>query len=393
MKTISQAIKHLVFHLKGSNLQKVPALVGLTGIGKTAIAKKVANELGAELVYFNMAQLSEGEMALPVPINSRDTQTGLVKYALNHKIQEIFDHPEKEYLIFTDEFTRGTVPVISEWMTIINERQIQGHKFGDNVRFLAAMNPTTSMRDFHDTDYAATEMDDAHSNRFTFIHVEASLPDWLNWAQNEGEIHPLVVAYLKNDLFAGNFYGKEADGIRMRTPRAWEFLSDSMKDMQEQGLLDDKGFVYQVAEDQIGADIAWSFAEFVEQQWDTIKYEDIMGETELDERRIRKFAADDDSIKKLQLEAVIERIKKEAPDMSDVNVKNYLRLWETIDAVDVRYSLTYDLANKLYRVKGDEMDVNQYYEERLHFTDCPESKRYNEFIVEQLDLINQANRA
>ena len=40
------AKKKLKFHLQGRNLKIVPALVGLTGIGKTAIVNQVAKELG-----------------------------------------------------------------------------------------------------------------------------------------------------------------------------------------------------------------------------------------------------------------------------------------------------------------------------------------------------------
>ena len=50
------AKQKLKFHLRGRNLKIVPALVGLTGIGKTAIVNQVAKELGYELIYFNMAQ-------------------------------------------------------------------------------------------------------------------------------------------------------------------------------------------------------------------------------------------------------------------------------------------------------------------------------------------------
>lgn len=87
MDNNSMAIRKLKFHMAGRNPQIVPCLVGPTGIGKTAIVKQVAKELGAELVYFNMAQQNQGDNALPVPhINAGQT---LVQYALHHKFQEI----------------------------------------------------------------------------------------------------------------------------------------------------------------------------------------------------------------------------------------------------------------------------------------------------------------
>ena len=86
MDNNSMAIRKLKFHMAGRNPQIVPCLVGPTGIGKTAIVHQVAKELGAELVYFNMAQQNQGDNALPVPhINAGQT---LVQYALHHKFQD-----------------------------------------------------------------------------------------------------------------------------------------------------------------------------------------------------------------------------------------------------------------------------------------------------------------
>lgn len=117
MDNNSMAIRKLKFHMAGRNPQIVPCLVGPTGIGKTAIVKQVAKELGAELVYFNMAQQNQGDNALPVPhINAGQT---LVQYALHHKFQEILDNPyyrptiKKGYLALRTEF-ENTVELLDE---------------------------------------------------------------------------------------------------------------------------------------------------------------------------------------------------------------------------------------------------------------------------------------
>lgn len=169
MDNNTTAIRKLKFHLTGRNKQVVPCLVGETGIGKTTIVNKVARDLGAEIVYFNMSQQNEGDNALPVPFQN-DFLTN-VQYALNHKFQEIIDNPDKLYIVMCDEIARGRLGVISEWMTVLTERQIQGHKLGDNVRFVAAMNPSTSMKGYENTEYVATEMDPAHLTRFNFIYM------------------------------------------------------------------------------------------------------------------------------------------------------------------------------------------------------------------------------
>ena len=179
MDNNSMAIRKLKFHMAGRNPQIVPCLVGPTGIGKTAIVNQVARDLGAELVYFNMAQQNQGDNALPVPhINAGQT---LVQYALHHKVQEILDNPHKDFIVMCDELGRGQIPVLSEWMTLLNERQIQGHKFNNNVRFIAAMNPSSTMKGYEDTDYITTEMDPAHLTRFHFGYDAGPLFATMIW--------------------------------------------------------------------------------------------------------------------------------------------------------------------------------------------------------------------
>lgn len=236
MDNNSMAIRKLKFHMAGRNPQIVPCLVGPTGIGKTAIVHQVAKELGAELVYFNMAQQNQGDNALPVPhINAGQT---LVQYALHHKFQEILDNPNKDFIVMCDELARAQIPVISEWMTVLNERQIQGRKFGKNVRFIAAMNPSSTMKGYEDTDYIATEMDPAHLTRFHFIYMKEDRLDWLKWAK-ENDIHEYVIRFLEDAKNIAYFYGQSVDDVRVRTPKGWEQLSDMLKDMETQGLFDD----------------------------------------------------------------------------------------------------------------------------------------------------------
>jgi len=91
-------IRKLMFHMQGRNNKIVPAVVGLTGIGKTAIINRVAKALNRELIYINMAQQNEGDNAIPVPTNL-EGDARLI-YILNHKLREVIEHPEKEYIVF-----------------------------------------------------------------------------------------------------------------------------------------------------------------------------------------------------------------------------------------------------------------------------------------------------
>ena len=323
------AKKKLKFHLQGRNLKIVPALVGLTGIGKTAIVNQVAKELGYELIYFNMAQQNEGDNAIPVPKNMEKEDANIV-YILHHKFQEILKNPDKKYIVFADEFTRAQIPVISEWMTIINERQFQGYKFGENVRFIAAMNPTTSMKGFSDTDYASTEMDDAHAARFTFIYMEADRSDWLSWAR-DNEIHPSIINFLEDPKNTQYFYGQAQSDIRMRTPRTWEFLSDQLYDIEEQNLKFDGQLVTGIITDQIPTSIVARFRSFTDiQQIETLK-----GICEQ-----------------------IEKNKDENIHLTPIQMDNFMLLWENLHKEDAKLTIGKALDNAVLKYDEKYLEDN-----------------------------------
>ena len=347
------AKQKLKFHLKGRNLKIVPALVGLTGIGKTAIVTQVAKELGYELIYFNMAQQNEGDNAIPVPKNMEKEDANIV-YILHHKFQEILNNPDKKYIVFADEFTRAQIPVISEWMTIINERQFQGHKFGENVRFIAAMNPTTSMKGFADTDYASTEMDDAHAARFTFIYMDADRTVWLDWAR-KNDIHPSIISFLEDAKNTQYFYGHAQNDIRMRTPRTWEFLSDQLYDIEEQNLKFDGRLVTGIITDQIGDDIGIIFATHYKTSSDKITFEDVIRDTDIPTSIVARFRSFTDIQQIKTLKGICEQIEKNRDNdihLTPIQMDNFLLLWENLHKEDAKLTIGKALDNAV--VKYDE---------------------------------------
>ena len=300
-----------------------------------------------------MAQQNEGDNAIPVPKNMEKENANIV-YILHHKFQEILNNPDKKYIVFADEFTRAQIPVISEWMTIINERQFQGHKFGENVRFIAAMNPTTSMKGFSDTDYASTEMDDAHAARFTFIYMDADRSDWLNWAR-DNEIHPTIISFLEDPKNTQFFYGQAQNDIRMRTPRTWEFLSDQLYDIEDQNLKYDGRLVTGIITDQIGDDIGSIFATHYKTSSDKIVFEDVIRDTDIPTSIVARFRSFTDIQQIETLKGICEQIEKNKDDsihLTPIQMDNFLLLWENLHKEDAKLTIGKALDNAV--VKYDE---------------------------------------
>lgn len=350
MDNNSMAIRKLKFHMAGRNPQIVPCLVGPTGIGKTAIVKQVAKELGAELVYFNMAQQNQGDNALPVPhINAGQT---LVQYALHHKFQEILDNPNKDYLVMCDELARAQIPVLSEWMTVLNERQIQGQKFGNNVRFVAAMNPSSTMKGYEDTDYIATEMDPAHLTRFHFIYMKEDCLDWLKWAK-ENNIHEYVIRFLEDAKNIAYFYGQSVDDVRVRTPKGWEQLSDMLKDMEAQGLFDnpsndDRAFIAGVISDQIGYDAGPLFATMIWDAIESIPLSKVMTNKPVPQKLINQFANNTLQKQIITVDSWLAEMKERNVKFTPQHVANFIAFWETMKSDDAKTNVGYAITRDFF---------------------------------------------
>ena len=345
MDNNSMAIRKLKFHMQGRNPQIVPCLVGPTGIGKTAIVHQVAESIGAELIYFNMAQQNQGDNALPVPhINAGQT---LVQYALHHKVQEILDNPHKDFIVMCDELGRGQIPVLSEWMTVLNERQIQGQKFGKNVRFIAAMNPSSTMKGYEDTDYITTEMDPAHLTRFHFIYMQPDRIDWLNWAKENG-IHEYVIRFLEDAKNIAYFYGQSVDDIRVRTPKGWQQLSDMLKDMEEQGLFDnpsndDRAFIAGIISDQIGYDAGPLFATMIWDAIESIPLSKVMRDKPVSQQLINQFENNTLQKQIITVDSWLAEMKERNVKFMPQHVANFIAFWETMKSDDAKTKVGYTI--------------------------------------------------
>ena len=114
--------------------REVPLVIGESGIGKTALAHRVAKEYNYHLVTIDANLLKEGEIGgLPTVIN------GFTVYATHHKLAEISEAVKKgeEVLLFIDELNRCDHAVQQELMNLILNREINGYKLdkGVNIAF------------------------------------------------------------------------------------------------------------------------------------------------------------------------------------------------------------------------------------------------------------------
>lgn len=305
---------------------EVPLLVGESGIGKTALAKDIAKENAWKLIVIDGNLLKEGEIGgLPTV----EAYTGLDEkgnplerkttvYAVHNKLREIDEEIAKgnTVLLFIDEINRCEHTVQQELMNLILNREINGYKLPEEVKILAAMNPSGKYGDHFD--YQVVDMDAAQENRFVWLPMEPDSMQWIDWAAQAG-LEQKVIDFIR--VFPEYLKKNNENGINA-TPRSYERISKAYTHYKENQDSIPRSVFLNVIRGNVGAFIAQEFMSFIEaDQAPLISFEDVFT-TELLSEELRN------------------NIKRESHTRLYISAKNILKALEvqlTSDAKDVSF--------------------------------------------------------
>jgi len=311
---------------------EVPLVVGESGIGKTALAKKLAKDKGWTLVTIDGNLLKEGEIGgLPtvesyesMDANGKKIEKKTTIYAIHNKLREIDEEINKgrSVLLFIDEINRCEHTVQQELMNLILNREINGYKLPESVKILAAMNPSSKYGS--DFDYQVVDMDAAQENRFVWLNMDPDHNGWIKWAIGAG-IETKVIEFIST--FPEYLHKINDEDVRA-TPRSYERVSKTYKMYKEQQDTIPRSVFVNVIKGNVGKVIAEEFVSFVESNYSPlISFEDVFSKENLDEN-------------------VIERIKNESHTRLYITAMNILKTLE----------------NKIIEDENDTFLVNRFVE-------------------------------
>jgi len=290
---------------------EVPLIVGETGIGKTALAKELAEANGWRLIVIDGNLLKEGEIGgLPTiepytRINRKGekVEKKATVYAVHHKLREIDGEIAKgqTVLLFIDEINRCEHTVQQELMNLILNREINGYTLPVDVKIVAAMNPSSKYG--ADFDYQVVDMDVAQENRFVWLYMEPDYLQWLDWAVEAG-LEPKVIEFIST--FPEYLLKINEDDVRA-TPRSYERISSLYKIYRQKQESVPRSVFVNVLRGNVGRLIAEEFASFVA----------------TDQRALISFA--DVFFADSLPAAVSEKVKKESHTRLYLSAKNILK--------------------------------------------------------------------
>lgn len=294
---------------------EVPLIIGESGIGKTALAKKLANKNNFKLVVIDGNLLKEGEIGgLPtiesyksIDSNGNFQEKKATIYAVHTKLIEIDEEilNGNKVLLFIDEINRCEHTVQQELMNLILNREINGYKLHNNVKILAAMNPSNKYGE--DFDYQVVDMDAAQENRFVWLNMENDYIDWISWAIEFG-IETEVIEFIST--FPEYLQKINEEDVRA-TPRSYERISKTLKLYKEKKEIIPRAVFLNVIKGNVGRVIAEEFISFIESNHEAlISFEKVFCRNYIDEE-------------------VIEIIKKETHTRLYLTAINILKILES----------------------------------------------------------------
>lgn len=294
---------------------EVPLIIGESGIGKTALAKKLANKNNFKLVVIDGNLLKEGEIGgLPtiesyksIDSNGNFQEKKATIYAVHTKLKEIDEEilNGNKVLLFIDEINRCEHTVQQELMNLILNREINGYKLHNDVKILAAMNPSNKYGE--DFDYQVVDMDAAQENRFVWLNMENDYIDWISWAIEFG-IETKVIEFIST--FPEYLQKINEEDVRA-TPRSYERISKTLKLYKEKKEIIPRAVFLNVIKGNVGRVIAEEFISFIESNHEAlISFEKVFCRNYIDEE-------------------VIEIIKKETHTRLYLTAINILKILES----------------------------------------------------------------
>lgn len=294
---------------------EVPLIIGESGIGKTALAKKLANKNNFKLVVIDGNLLKEGEIGgLPtiesyksIDSNGNFQEKKATIYAVHTKLKEIDEEilNGNKVLLFIDEINRCEHTVQQELMNLILNREINGYKLHNDVKILAAMNPSNKYGE--DFDYQVVDMDAAQENRFVWLNMENDYIDWISWAI-EFRIETEVIEFIST--FPEYLQKINEEDVRA-TPRSYERISKTLKLYKEKKEIIPRAVFLNVIKGNVGRVIAEEFISFIESNHEAlISFEKVFCRNYIDEE-------------------VIEIIKKETHTRLYLTAINILKILES----------------------------------------------------------------
>lgn len=288
-------------------------MLGAPGIGKTAVAAQIAEEMHLPLVSYSMTHHTR-QSAIGLPFIQHRSYDGkefdVSVYTLSEIISSVYEAMKKsgqrEGILFLDEINCVSETLAPAMLQFLQYKTFGNHELPEGWVIVTAGNPQIYNRN-------ARTFDIATLDRLKVLTVEPDYSAWKKYAGN-AHMHAAILSFL--DVHRNYFFhiSSKVDGKSYVTPRGWEDLSKVMHLYEEMNYPIDDVLVGQYLHDEKIADAFVSYFMLYGKYQEDYHIADILsGNAAVSVReRMRKAGFDERiSVTNLLLDAVGNQIQEE----------------------------------------------------------------------------------
>jgi len=185
-------------------IRRVVCVEGPPGIGKTAIVREAANQLGVDYIEMHLPTMPVEDFGVP-DMSTSDT-------TFDYKLPKWFPQdPQSKGILCFDDRNQASADMQKVLANIMQARTLHGHALPAGWMVVSTGNRTT--------DRAGANKVLSHvRNRETVIEFDAHLDDWSAWAIENG-VRREVISFLRFKV--EHFNGFKPENDINPTPRSW----------------------------------------------------------------------------------------------------------------------------------------------------------------------------
>jgi hypothetical protein len=276
MKILLLSLKQQVLYQINNEQYKPIApcyLVGAPGGGKTEIIKKYVKDQKWGLVNVHLALKSLEELS-GIPNfftikdeNNNDILTtnwslpdliGELQLEKNRIIQENKDDPNylPVIVLFIDDVHLSSPHHLALMFELLTENRLKDYALPTGTAIVLAGN--------HGSNKAGSKtLSSPIVNRVQFLPITVEIDGWLKNYAEINDVHPIIIAFLKDQSNTKLFHGEEQIDTSWPSPRSWTYLSTLLTELEnESNNFLNISIVNYLAQNSVGSEAALKFSTF-----------------------------------------------------------------------------------------------------------------------------------
>lgn len=294
--------------IRGIVEKQVPitvAMIGPTGIGKSAIEKQLTKELNVGFIDLRLATQEPGDV-----IGNPYRDGNVTRWA----IPEWWPKEGTRGILCLEELNRAPQDIRQCIFQLIWDRRLHTHVLPVGWTIVLAMNPDNG-------DYQVESLDRALVRRCAVVVVEPHADSWMDWALKEGNVPSDIVGFIgthKDMLFVPETF----DFPVVRTPAGW---GDTLSILKKSNAIP-KDLEFEIIAGIVGKEAAAAYRKYMDDHYERpVAGEAVLKDYESVRERVLKQKTQQDAmyVTIKELIGLIEQTKKLGKKQME-NVKDFL---------------------------------------------------------------------